>query len=228
MPPVPLIGLAHGSRHPAVRDSLEELLGAVAEAGRVPTAPAFLDLTAPDLLTAATRLAGQGHRRAVVVPLLFTEAYHATIDTPQAVRAAAAAAGLELVVAGILGTGEDVRAVVEQAITAAGVAASDPVLLFAVGSSNARANLAVADLAARIGGTRPGRVEAGFGTTEPRGLDRLAGRPDPLALVPLFVSPGLLLDPISARVAERGGRVVPPLGARVAPVVLARYRSALG
>src|SRR4051794_20008050 len=77
---VPVIGLAHGSRHPRGAQAIEALMVAVGAAAGVPALPAYLDLADPDLATVAAALAEQGHRRAVVVPLLFTEAFHATVD----------------------------------------------------------------------------------------------------------------------------------------------------
>ena len=74
---VPLIGLAHGSRRPGGSFAIEELLTEVARLGAVDTHPAYLDLAAPDLAAASDALATAGHSRAVVVPLLFTAAYHA-------------------------------------------------------------------------------------------------------------------------------------------------------
>ena len=61
----------------------------------------------PDLNAAAYQLADAGHETAVVVPLLFTEAYHATVDVPETVGDVAKSLPLELVVADILGTGDD-------------------------------------------------------------------------------------------------------------------------
>ena len=54
---VPLIGLAHGSRHPGVSASIADLMAAVSASSQLTTAWAFLDLTEPDLSTAAQALA---------------------------------------------------------------------------------------------------------------------------------------------------------------------------
>ena len=59
----------------------------VAGTGSLVAKPAFLDLADPDLSTVARTLVESGHRRAVVVPLLFTVAFHATVDVPEAVQA---------------------------------------------------------------------------------------------------------------------------------------------
>ena len=227
-PNPPLIGLAHGSRHPGVRAAIEDLLAAVAEQHAVPVRGAFLDLTEPDLEQVAVELAAAGHRRAVVVPLLFTEAFHATVDVPEAVASAGRRTGLQLRLADILGTGDDVAAVVEDSAAAAGVSDDQALLLYAVGSSRAAANAAVADLARRLARRRTGAVEAGFGTADPRADRVLAALPSPAGVVPLFLAPGLLLDPLRATARDRDLPMAPPLGRRMAGVVWSRYRDVAG
>lgn len=226
-PDVPLIGLAHGSRHASVRASIDSLMAAAAAEGGMPAVSAFLDLTQPDLTATATDLAAQGHTRAVVVPLLFTEAFHAQVDVPEAVRQAAGASGMDLVIADILGTGDDMLEVVHQSMRDAGIGGVESVLLLSVGSSNSAANDAVADLANRLGRGRSGEVHPAFGTRSPRAKEVLPGLAEPVAIVPLFVSPGLLLDPLARLAAERGMVMAPPLGDLVASVLLDRYRTAL-
>jgi sirohydrochlorin ferrochelatase len=226
---VPIIGLAHGSRHPGVRGPIDALMAAASELTGVPARAAYLDLTEPDLNTAVSALAAEGVQRAVIVPLLFTGAFHATIDVPANVARAAVDSRVDLVTAGILGTGDDVADVVASAAREAGVADGLPVLLYAVGSSDASANAAVEDLALRLGNSRRAPARAAFGTTEPRAesvLAELAGD-GPAAIVPLFVSPGLLLDPMYRLARDRGWPISPPLGSRLAPIVAARYRDAL-
>ena len=221
-----LVGLAHGSRHADGTRSIEQLMRVVAATGDVDARPAFLDLAEPDLLTVAGRLVEAGHRQAVIVPLLFTVAFHATVDVPEAVREASARTGLELVVADILGTGADVQELVQASMAAAHVPEDRDVLLYAVGSSNAAANDAVHDLAARLARHRPGNVRAAFGTTDPRAAAVLPSLGETVAVVPLFLSPGLLLAPVAAIARERGWTVAPPLGDLAAPLVLRRYASA--
>lgn len=220
-----LIGLAHGSRHPAVPGSISGLMAAAHElsGGTVPTVAAYLDLTEPDLLTVTRDLAARGVRRAVIAPLLFTQAFHATVDVPDAVKEAAEASGMELQVAPILGTGADVQAVVHASIAAAGIADTAPLLLFSVGSSDEAANDAVADLARRVGEDRGTPAAAAFGTRPPRPAAVLPDLGPEAAIVPLFVSPGLLLDPLVAQCAAEGRTMAPPLGNLVAPLVLARW-----
>ncbi|MGI3783198.1 MAG: sirohydrochlorin chelatase [Janthinobacterium lividum] len=223
---VPVIGLAHGSRHPRGADAIEALMVAVGAAAGVPAHAAYLDLAEPDLSAVVERLAADGHRRAVVVPLLFTVAFHATVDVPDAVQEAAEVHGVELVVADILGTGDDIGAVLRGALDGAGVGGDDDAVLFAVGSSRPEANAAVADLAARLSDGRRGDVRVAFGTCAPRVAEVLDDLTPPVALWPLFLADGLLLDPLRRLADERGWTLVEPLGAQAAPLVLARYADA--
>lgn len=194
--------------------------------------PAFLDLCEPDLRTAIERARSEsGFGEAIVVPLLFTDAYHATVDVPTAVGNAQLDTGVALRLAGILGMGEDVLLALEESAARAHIAAHEAVLLYAVGSSRQSANEAVHDLARRWSERRIGPVYAGFGTVgEPAAGDVLArataqGRR--IGVVPLFLAPGLLLDQISREAAAIGAEVALPLGAALADLVLLRYLEAL-
>ncbi len=189
--------------------------------------PAFLDLSQPDLPAMAHQLRAAGHHQAIAVPLLFTRAFHATVDVPEAVREAIEASGLELRIAPILGTGDDVVAVLDRTADEHEVPAGTELVLYAVGSSDESANEAVRDLADRLGRRRQCRVRATFGTRPPRGMEVLDSITGPVAVLPLFTAPGLLLDPMIAAAARRGVVIAPPLETRLADLVLARYRQAL-
>ncbi len=224
---MPLVGLAHGSRHPRGAAAIERLMTEVGALAGLDSRPAYLDLAQPDLETVVTDLAAAGHTSAVVVPLLFTSAFHATVDVPEAVQTAADAVGLELVVTDIIGTGDDVATLLGANLVDAGVPGTTSVLLLAVGSSKPAANAAVADLAVRLGAGRDAPLRAAFGTCAPRAADVLAELPGPVAVVPLFLSDGLLLDPVRRMATERGMTMLEPLGERATPLVLARYGAAL-
>ncbi|MGO1974836.1 MAG: sirohydrochlorin chelatase [Propionibacteriaceae bacterium] len=224
----PLVLLAHGSRHREVTASIAALAAATADCTGVgEVLGAFLDLTVPDLTTVVAQLSAAGHQQAVVVPLLFTPAFHARVDTPAAVAAAADTTGVDLVTADVLGTGDDLLAVLDDVTADHAVAADQPLLLHAVGSSRPEANAGVADLADRWQHRRGGPVTASFATADPRTAELLPAAIPGTVVVPLFVSPGLLLDRIGAAAAARGTRVLPPLGTRLAPVVAERFRAAL-
>ncbi len=221
-----LVGLAHGSRHADGTRAVEQLMALVGTRGGVDARAAFLDLAEPDLTTVAAALVATGHRSAVVVPLLFTVAFHATVDVPEAVAEAAAATGLELVVGDILGTGEETLELLRASLASADVPDEHDVLLHAVGSSNAAANDAVHDLADRLGRRRGGRVRASFATTDPRTSAVLPELGDRVALLPLFLSPGLLLGPLARLAEDRGWPLLPPLGDLAVPLVLRRHAQA--
>jgi sirohydrochlorin cobaltochelatase len=198
--------------------------GALAD---VPARAAFLDLTEPDLEQVARQLAAEGVEVAVVVPLLFTAAFHATIDVPQTIRSAALASGIELLVADIIGTGDDVLQVLHHSAAAAGIPPTSSLLLYAVGSSREAANQAVKDLAARLEATRSAQVLAAFGTCDPKPEAVLDQLPEPRAILPLFLLPGLLLDPVTDIAAKQGWPIAQPLGVLAAPIIHDRYLRAL-
>ena len=201
-------------------------MAAVAERAKITAMPAYLDLAEPDLSATVGRLAEAGHTGAVVVPLLFTEAYHATIDVPQTVADVAASRPFQLIIADILGTGEDVADLLRESLVVAGISDHSSVLLFAVGSSNPGANAAVVDLASRLAAGRQGVVQACFGTCRPGVADVLDGLAEPIAVLPLFLAEGLLLAPLQTLAVERGWQMAEPLGERAAELVLKRYEVA--
>ena len=224
--PLPLVGLAHGSRDPRAAVAIDELMAAVAalRSGLMVTA-AFLDLSEPDLDTAVARL---DVPRAIVVPLLFAQAFHARVDVPQAVAAASTHTGTELIMGEILGLGPDVLAALQDQARAAGIRADQQILLLAVGTSDAAANEAVDDLAQLWASTRRGAVRAVYATAEPRAAQALAESWDsPPAVVALFLAPGLLLDQVAAVADARGVTVTTPLGTALAQSVLDRYDAAV-
>jgi sirohydrochlorin ferrochelatase len=229
----PLIGLAHGSRDPRAARMIGEVMRAVqALRPGLVAVPAFLDLSEPDLTAAVAALRDDlSIAEAIVLPLLFTEAYHATIDAPTAVRDAQATTGVSLRLGGILGMGEDVLLALEDSAAAAHIAAHEAILLLAVGSSNDDANAAVHDLADRWSRRRLGPVWAGFATTgEPQAaacLERATRERRRIGVVPLFLAPGLLLDAAARAAMNIDAEVAEPLGTALAGLVLRRYDEAL-
>ena len=241
-----LVLLAHGSRHPELTASLGRLVEAVAEqAARTDLAAptdsadtlgdpltvraAYLDLAQPDLGALATELAAQGFRQLVCVPTLFTSAFHAQVDVPDSAKTAAAASGLELIVGDIIGTGDDVCDVLLEALEEQEQPVEE-LILFSVGSSSDSANQAVDDLARRMADRLQIPARAAFGTRAPRGVDVLAQRTAAGArptVISLFVSPGLLLDPMRGAAEQAGVVMLAPLETRLAGVVLARYHAAV-
>lgn len=210
----------------------------MAEVGRLrpglSVSAAYLDLAEPDLTAALVALDAP---EVVVLPLLFTQAFHAGVDAPVAIGEASAATGTRIRRAGILGMGPAVLAGLQLRAVEAGIADTDGIVLAAVGSSSATANAAVAALADRWAAERTGPVRAAFATAgEPKVPDALAslqgqlgrvpvgsGVPPRLGVVPLFAAPGLLLDVIARHAEKFDAPVANWLGNELAELVLERY-----
>ena len=81
-----LVALAHGSRDPRSAATIRALVDEVrAVRPDLKVEPAFLELSRPGFQPVVDRLVKAGHDEIVVVPLLLTEAHHATVDVPAAV-----------------------------------------------------------------------------------------------------------------------------------------------
>ncbi|MGV0433085.1 sirohydrochlorin chelatase [Corynebacterium sp. 20_84] len=220
-----LITLSHGSRHPGAKLGVSELTQAAARQLGVTGIDAHLEFDAPDLTAAARVLAERGHTRAVVVPTLFTKAFHATHDVPEAIAEATAETGLELIPAAGLGQGRDVAAVLAARALIDAPRASH-IILYPVGTSNEKAAGKTIELGRdveKLTGMSVTTVPAtGHGGLV--GADGIAAVADENAhLLPLFVTRGLLLD----RVCRMWpGTISAPLGADLAHIVAARYLAA--
>lgn len=236
--PPPLVAVAHGSRDPRSAAAIGELATVLRGlAGpSVDVRVAFLDLSAPRLADVLAAVHAEGHREAVVVPLLLGHAYHARVDIPGALAGFARRhPRLRLRVADVLGPDPLLEAAALRRLAAAGVDPDDPsvgVVLAAAGSSHAPANAAVARVAAgwALRTRWAGSVAAFAAAADPdvpaavaalraRGARRIA-------VGSWFLAPGRLPD----RVARQAGAalVADPLGAdpAVAAVVLSRYLAA--
>ncbi|MCX5067389.1 cobalamin biosynthesis protein CbiX [Micromonospora lupini] len=85
----PVVLVAHGSRDPRAAEATRALARAVsAVRPGLSVWASWLDHTEPGPTDVLRMLAHAGHRRAVVVPLLLTAAYHNRVDIPAAVAAA--------------------------------------------------------------------------------------------------------------------------------------------
>jgi sirohydrochlorin ferrochelatase len=204
-----LVALAHGSRDPrstATITALTDLVARMRPDLRVE--PAFLELAAPSHNDAIDRLVAEGHDEIVVVPLLLTEAYHATVDVPAVVDAAMRSALAE-------------RRIRElDALVLAGAGSSDPV-----------ANATVARMARAWGARHHLPAVAAFATAAPPATGeavrafRRDGRRH-IAVGSLFLAPGFLPTRAAELALEAGAVAVSePLGVDpvIARVLLARY-----
>jgi sirohydrochlorin ferrochelatase len=232
-----LVALAHGSRDPRSAETIHALVREVkALRPDLTIERAFLELSKPSFQTVVDRLVRKGHDEIVVVPLLLTEAYHAKVDVPAAVREASERhPGVKITAAGILGLETQFLEILDirmrEALKASRVRELDALVLAGAGSSDAMANQAVARLA-RLWGTRHKLpVTAAFASAAPPTTGeavrqfRAEGRRH-IAVASLFLAPGFLPDRARELALEAGAVAVSePLGAHpeLARAVLARY-----
>ncbi|MDN6376168.1 sirohydrochlorin chelatase [Corynebacterium sp.] len=219
---LPVVCLAHGSRHPQADAAVSRIAAAVEDLSGRRAVASHLDFS-PLTLIEVTRLLGvSGHEAAVVVPLLFTDAFHLRQDVPDALEQASEASGVQLHLAAPVGLGEDLAEVI-----AGRVGDADHLVLYSVGSTVPGANDTVAALAARVGELLgvPGHAvvaPGGDGTGTDALLAHCRSVGD-VAIQPLFFSPGTLWDlAVRALSGEPGVQLGEPLGEDVAPLVVTR------
>ena len=105
-----IVIFAHGSRIESANEAVRAVAAALARSPVAPAAlarsasarvvPAFLELGEPDLETAASRLAGLGVTRLVIVPYFLTLGIHMERDLPRiAERISLTHKGLEVIIA---------------------------------------------------------------------------------------------------------------------------------
>ena len=231
-----LITLSHGSRHPHAEPGIRRLTLAAAELLGVDAVAAHLEFDTPTLEVAAVELAATGVARAVVVPLLFTHAYHARHDVPEALEQARKASGLDLLLAPGLGTGPATTGVLVERVRADAPAGAH-LVLYNVGSSDTDANQAVIDLAHDVSTATGHSIEVIPATGGPgtgvAALTETCRQHGHVHVLPLFVTQGLLLD----RLVDRFGHIQDTTGVRLthsapletslAGIVAARHAGAL-
>lgn len=221
----PVIVLAHGSRHPLADQAIHQVADAVgAEA-------AFLDFSPRTLENQARLLAAQGHKDISVLPLLFTDAFHARHDVPETVAETERALGVNITVTDSLGTGEDIaELLVNRVQQALSYQRFTNIVIYAVGSSNSEANQAVADLADSVGQRLRMPCAALFATGRGRGVASLSAHcaeHGPTHVVPLFAAPGTLWDmAVESRIPNASFGT--PLGTELAGVIEHRLHQVKG
>lgn len=214
----PLLVIAHGSRDPRHAAVVRELTTRVAAARpglRVDTA--FLDFRAPSVPAAVERLAADGVREAVALPLLLTRAFHAKSDIPAVLREATAALpSLRLRTAGVLGPSPLLTAALERRLRQAGLRPGDRsstgVVLASAGSSDPEANAVIAAIAREWRRTGWCAVRPAFASAPPSHGEDTATAVRALraqgvrrvAVAPYVLAPGFLPDRI-ARGARAAG-----------------------
>lgn len=232
-----LVALAHGSRDPRSAKTITALVGEVrALRPDLRVEPAFLDVSRPAIANVIDRLVKAGHDEIVVVPLLLTEAHHATADIPSALaQGTARHPGLQIRTTSILGLEPcflevlDIR--MREALRHSRVRELDALVLAAAGSTDPLANQAVARLARLWGAHHKLPVTAAFASSSPPATGeavrafRAEGRRH-IAVASLFLAPGFLPDRAAELALEAGAVAVSePLGAHpeLARTILARY-----
>ena len=240
-----LVLVAHGSRDPRAERSTLALTRAVREAaaqdgwpGRVDAA--FLDFSRPRLADVLAR-----SRRAIVVPLLLTAAYHGRVDVPTEIARARAASPVDVRLAEVLGpVGGAVadRAAVRAVVAAlvrrldeAGALGADGIVLAAAGSRDPSAvetvELVAGALSAALG--RPCRAGCASGTGPGVGAaaaSLAAGGAARIAMASYFLAPGHLYDRAVEQARAAGATTAAaPLGdaPQVVDLILARAAEGL-
>jgi sirohydrochlorin ferrochelatase len=231
-----LVAVAHGSRDPRSAATVAALVDEVRrQRPGLDVRLSFLDLSAPRLPDVLDGVAADGHRRAVVVPLLLGHAFHASVDVPGAVRTAAGRLpGLDITISPVLGGHDGLSSAALRRLAAVAGPLHDPglgVVLAAIGSSHAPANTAVAEVvdgwtcrfgwhggSAAFATTVSPTVPDAVADLRSRGARRVA-------VAQWILAPGLLPDRIVRDATAAGAPVADPLGPDpdVARAVLARY-----
>ncbi|WIX84335.1 sirohydrochlorin chelatase [Amycolatopsis sp. DG1A-15b] len=234
----PLVAVAHGSRDPRSAATVRALVDVVrAQAPGLSVHESFLDLSAPLVTDVLRSLYADGHRTAVVVPLLLGSAFHARVDLPALIDSVRASCpGFVVRTSDVLGADPALEAVALDRLASAPHRRDTGVIVSAVGSSNASANAVVASLASRweerlgvpvseafASATQPD-IPAAAASLRSRGTRHLV-------VASWFLAPGLLPDRIAAlaREADPKAFIAEPLAddPRVADVVVSRYASAV-
>ncbi|MDX6301052.1 MAG: hypothetical protein QOF53_2266 [Nocardioidaceae bacterium] len=232
-----LVALAHGSRDPRSAQTVKALVDQVRSLRPdLRIEAAFLELSKPSFPQVVDRLVRAGYDEIVVVPLLLTEAYHAKVDVPRAVAAAAEQhENLRIRATHVLGLEPVFLEVLDRrlrtALREARVRELDALVLAAAGSSDQLANQAVARLARLWGSRHRLPTVAAYASSAPPATGeavrqfRAEGRRH-IAVGSMFLAPGTLPDRAAELAVEAGAIAVSePLGAdpEVARTVLARY-----
>ena len=226
----PLVLCAHGTRDPAGRATVREVVAAAAE--RLPgvvVLEAFVDVHGPtvDEVVGALPRADGDAVAGVVVPLLLAAGYHVHVDIARAV-----ADRPDVRVTGALGPDDRLVDILVERLEAAGAVREAAVVLAPAGSSDARAQADSADMAARLGRRWGATVSLGYAAgPAPTVADSVAAARDAsagqqVAVASYLLAPGFF----QARVEASGADVVTgPVAPHphVVGIVLARYRAAL-
>ncbi|MDA2890225.1 sirohydrochlorin chelatase [Mycolicibacterium sp. BiH015] len=225
-----LVLTAHGSADPRSAATARSIVDCVrALRPGLDVRIAFCEQNTPNLRDV---LASLGERRAVVVPLLLADAYHARVDIPAMI----AESGADVVQSQVLGEDDRLIHVLRQRLEHAGVSRLDPhvgVLVTAVGSSRQDANARTASVADEVTHSTRWTATAAFATgpqpklAEAADLLRRRGATR-LVIAPWFLAHGRITDRVAEFASAQRIPMSAPLGAhrQVAETILDRFDSA--
>ncbi|WP_411143934.1 sirohydrochlorin chelatase [Streptomyces sp. x-80] len=236
--PPPLLVIAHGSRDPRHAATVTALCARVrALRPGLRTEVGYLDFTTPAVPHVLERLAAEGVREVVALPLLLTRAFHAKSDIPAVLRAATARLPLLTVHrAEVLGPSPLLTAALERRLEEAGLRPGDRrstgVVLASAGSSDPEAIAVIAETARewrRTAGwcaVRPAFASASLPRTADAVRALRAAGVGRVAVAPYVIAPGFLPDRIAAGAREAGADLLAPVlgpAPELARLLLRRY-----
>ncbi|MFF3325514.1 sirohydrochlorin chelatase [Streptomyces sp. NPDC002889] len=239
-----LLVIAHGSRDPRHAATVHALVRRVRmQRPELRVSTAFLDFNAPSVPQVLERMAGDGIRDVVALPLLLTRAFHAKADIPSVLNEARARhPRLRITQAEVLGPSPLLLDAVERRLYEAGLTPADKrstgVVLASAGSSDPEAIAVIAEIARELRHTgwcavRPAFASAvsaaGSSRTEDAVRELRARGVHRVAVAPYVIAPGRLPDRIAAGAHEAGADVLADVlgpSLELARLLLQRYDGA--
>ncbi|MFD7445599.1 sirohydrochlorin chelatase [Streptomyces sp. NPDC059909] len=235
-----LLVIAHGSRDPRHAATVHALVRRVRSLRpELRLSTAFLDFNAPSVPQVLERMANDGVRDVVALPLLLTRAFHAKADIPSVLNEARARhPRLRITQAEVLGPSPLLPAALERRLYEAGLGPADKrstgVVLASAGSSDPEAIAVIADVARELRHTgwcavRPAFASAALPRTEDAVRALRAEGVARVAVAPYVIAPGRLPDRIVAGAAEAGADVLADVlgpAPELARLLLERYEEA--
>ncbi|MFP3987230.1 sirohydrochlorin chelatase [Streptomyces sp. E11-3] len=235
-----LLLIAHGSRDPRHAATVQALVRRVrAQRPGLRVETGFLDFNAPTVPQVLQRLAADGVRDVVALPLLLTRAFHAKADIPAVLHEATARLPrLNVRQAEVLGPSPLLQDALERRLYDAGLTpgerSSTGVVLASAGSTDPEAIAVIAEIARewrRTGwcAVRPAFASASLPRTEDAVRELRAAGARRVAVAPYVIAPGFLPDRIARGAREAGADVLADVlgpAPELARLLLARYDEA--
>jgi sirohydrochlorin ferrochelatase len=204
--------VAHGSRDPRAAAATSALARAVQEVHpEWEVYASYLDHQGPRPFDVLAGLDAAGHRRAVLVPLLLTAAYHGRVDVPAVVRAADESLRIDVGLTDVLGPVSPLLLEGLVRRLAAASPAFDAVVLAAAGTRDAAARATVEEAASALGERLGVPCAVAYASAAPptagAAVERLrAAGARRVGVAAYFLAPGRLYD-VAAQSARAAGAV---------------------